>query len=282
MKKVLLVALAVIVYQGYAQKDTTAPPVYGWAHSVVSGVNLSQVSFTNWAPGGDNALSWTGTLEGKSADDQPQINWTNAYKFAYGQTRLGNQGLRKTDDKIDLESVLIYKIGPNLNPYVSASLKSQFSRGYKYDASGSSSAVSDFFDPAYLTQMAGVALQPIPELKTRLGAGFREVLTTEFPAYADNPATAEIEKTKVEGGLESVTELTWKMEENIQLIVKVELFDAFKKMDQIIVRNDNSLVMKVNKYITALLNVQLVNEAPVDPRTQVKEVIALGLSYTIL
>src|SRR5512141_1274651 len=119
MKRFLLVALVVFVAQGYAQKDTAAPPVYGWAHSAVVGVNLSQVSFTHWAPGGENALSWTGTAEGKSADDQEKFNWTNSCRFAYGQSRLGDHGLQKTDDKIDLESVLIYKIGPQYNPYVS-------------------------------------------------------------------------------------------------------------------------------------------------------------------
>ncbi len=281
MKKVLLVMMLAVVGQGYAQKDTTAP-VYGWTHGVVAGLNLSQVSFTNWAPGGENALSWTATLDGKSTNDLPVTNWSNSYKFAYGQARLGDQGLRKTDDKIDLESVLVYKLGTLVNPYVSATLKTQFSRGYKYDASGMSTAVSDFFDPAYLTQMAGASIQPIPEVKTRLGAGLREVLTSQFPQYADNPATATIEKTKTEGGLESVTEVAWKIEDNILLTVKLELFDAFKKMDQVIVRNDNSLVMKVNKYVTAIFNVQFVNEAPVDPRTQVKEVISLGLSYTLL
>ncbi len=281
MKKALLILLLAVSGQALAQKDTTAP-VYGWTHSLVSGVNLSQVSFTNWAPGGDNALSWTGTIDGKSTNDQERTNWANSYKFAYGQTRLGEQGLRKTDDKIDLESVLIYKLGTLVNPYVSATLKTQFSRGYKYEADGSSNAVSDFFDPAYLTQMAGVSLQPIPEVKTRLGAGLREVLTSQFPAYADDPKTANIEKTKTEGGLESVTDVAWKIDDNVLLTVKLELFDAFKKMNQVIVRNDNSLVMKVSKYITALFNVQFVNEAPVDPRTQVKEVISLGFTYTLL
>ena len=38
---------------------------------------------------------------------------------------------------------------------------------------------------------------------------------------------------------------------------------------------------KVNKYVTAIFSLQLINERLITPRTQVKEIIALGLSYTI-
>lgn len=81
-----------------------------WKHSVVSGITLSQVAFTDWAQGGENALAWTLLLEGKSEFDKEDLNWSNAYKFAYGQTRLGEQGLRKTDDKIDMQSVITWKM----------------------------------------------------------------------------------------------------------------------------------------------------------------------------
>ncbi len=61
-----------------------------------------------------------------------KISWNNTYKFAFGQTRLGDQGVRKTDDKIDLETVLTYKLGTMINPYFGATFKSQFASGYPY------------------------------------------------------------------------------------------------------------------------------------------------------
>jgi hypothetical protein len=276
MKKWLLIVPLISVLTAYAQQDTSAPK-FGWSHSVVAGLTLTQISFTDWAQGGENSLAWTTSLEGKSIDDQPTINWANGYRFAFGQARLSDQGLRKTDDKIDLESVLTYKLGNLVNPYFAATLKTQFTRGYKYESSGNSVSVSNFFDPGYLVQSLGVGTQPIPEVKTRLGVALREIVTSEFTAiYANDPAT------RVAGGFESVTEVNWNLAENIMFTSKLELFDPFKKMDQVIVRNDNTLALKVNKYITTVLNLQLVNEAPVSPRTQVKEVIAIGLSYALL
>jgi Protein of unknown function (DUF3078) len=267
---------------GYAQQDTAKAPEYGWKHSVVAGLTLTQVSFTDWAQGGDNALGYAASIDGKSAQDLEKTNWTTAYKFAFGQTRLGDQGLRKTDDKIDLETILTYKVGEYVNPYGAATLKSQFAKGYMYDGANNETAVSRFFDPAYLTQSVGVGYQPIPEVKTRLGVGVREILTSEFTAYSDDPATPQIETSKVDGGLESVTELEWKLDDNILFKSKLELFGPFKTLDRIVVRNDNSLVSKVSRYISVVLNVQLVNEPDISPKTQVKETLALGLSYTLL
>src|SRR5205814_9346162 len=123
-------------------------------------------------------------------------NWASAYRFSFGQARLGSQGLRKTDDIIDLATVYTLKVGGTINPYVAATLKSQFAPGKTYDNSGAETDVSKFFDPAYLTQTVGGGYQPMQEVKTRIGVGVREVLTNQFNQYADDPGTLEIEKTR--------------------------------------------------------------------------------------
>lgn len=261
--------------------QTPADSVGPWTHGLVAGLTATQVSFKDWAQGGENAFSWASTLDGKHIYDRGMLTWGNTYKFAYGQAEIGSQGVRKTDDKIDIESMLTYKMGVHVNPYFAASLKTQFTKGYIYRAIGDS-VVSDIFDPAYFTQSVGVGYQPIPEVKTRLGAALREVVTSNYRQYADDPATAEIEKTRVEGGLESVTTLDWKIEENVLLTSKIEMFAAFKQIDVVIVRNDNTLAAKVSKYLTVNLNVQLINDRVISPRTQIKQTIAFGFSYVLI
>ena len=266
-----------------AQENSAAPskPNYGWAHSLVAGLTMTQVTFTDWAQGGENALSYSISADGKSVDENPASNWTTLYKFAFGQTRLGNQGLRKTDDIIDLGSVLTYKLGSYINPYVSATFRTQFATGYVYDAVGNTTPVSQFFDPAYITQTAGVGYQPINEIKTRLGVGLREVVTNQFNQYTDDPSTLEVEKVSVDGGLESATEVNWQVSDNILFTTQLTVFDPFKTLDVAVVRDNSSITAKVSKYVTTILNLQLINEKRTTPRTQVKETLALGLSYTL-
>src|SRR5437867_1668652 len=110
---------------GIAQSATTPltpPPEFGWKQSLIAGLTLTQVAFTDWAEGGDNALAYSLTTDGKSALDEENANWTSTYKFAFGQARLGNLGLRKTDDVIDFSTVYTYKLGTFINPYGAASI----------------------------------------------------------------------------------------------------------------------------------------------------------------
>ena len=226
-------------------------------------------------------LAYTLWLNGNSTQDMEKTNWSTSYRFAFGQTRLSDQGLKKTDDEIFLESLLIYKLWTYVNPYASVTLRTQFAKGFEYPQ-GTEVAVSRFFDPAYLTQSIGAAYKPIPEVVTRLGVGVREVLTSQFRQYADDPATPDTEKVKVSGGIESVTNVEWNFAENMQLKSDLALFAPFKTMDEIIVRSDNSISAKVNKYVTVSFNVQLINDVTTTRRTQIKQVLALGLSYTLL
>ncbi len=254
---------------------------WGWGHRMLVGINLSQTSFTNWAPGGDNALAYTAWLKGNSTMEVEDYTWANTYKLAFGQSRLGNQDLRKTDDEIYLESVLIYKLRTKINPYVSASLRTQFADGFQYDAVGTPTQVSAFFDPAYLTQSAGVAYKISPVISTRLGIGLQETFSSTY-GFADDRETVGFEKSRVEGGLESVTDVGWDIAENIRYVSKLSLFSPFKAMDEVNLRWDNVLAAKVHEFISAGIDVQVVNEKRVSPRTQIKEVIFIGFNYTLL
>ncbi len=283
MKLFSRIAILVVSTIGLFAQTEPAPPASHWKHTLVAGLTVTQVSYTDWAQGGENALAYSLSIDGKSVRDVTATNWSNSYKLAYGQTRLGSKGLRKTDDKIELESVLTYKVGTSINPYGSATFKSQFDDGFKYDdVAGTQAKTSSALDPIYMTQAVGVGYQPIAQLKTRLGAALREVFSDAF-AYADDAATTPaIETSKIEGGLESVTDVEWKLDDNILFTSKLEMFAPFNSIDVVVVRNDNTLAAKVNQYISVVLNVQLINDKSVTPRTQIKETLALGISYTFL
>lgn len=252
-----------------------------WKHTGVAGLAATQVSLSNWAQGGQNAIAWTMRLEGKSEMTVPRWGWTNTYKFAYGQAKVGEKSLRKTDDQIDLASVLSYRGDHAINAYGAFTMKTQFDAGYSYDASDRRTAVSAFFDPAYLVESAGIEYKPSTLIKTRLGVALREVITSRFPSFADDPKTKTIERTKTEGGFESVTDLELKLDGNVLFTSHLELFDPINHLEKIILRSDNMVTAKVSKYIVVSLNLMLVNDVQVTSRTQVKQMLTLGINYSI-
>ena len=59
MKNHLTICIIIILFatnELFSQQDTTKK--YGWFPSGIAGLNLSQISLSNWTQGGDNALSW--------------------------------------------------------------------------------------------------------------------------------------------------------------------------------------------------------------------------------
>ena len=62
---------------------------------------------------------------------------------------------------------------------------------------------------------------------------------------------------------------------------ELELFAPIKRVGEVVVRSTTTITGKVSRYISAILSMQAINEKRVSPRTQIKESIALGLSYAI-
>ncbi len=283
MKKCIysLLLLALPLWaQETAAPDTSKPAPY-WKHSLVGSLLGSQVTYSDWVQGGENTIAWNALLDGKSVYEKGKNNWSNTYKFAFGRTRLGDKGFRKTDDRIDLESVFTYKVNVYVNPYAAATFKSQFAPGLIYDEHGVSTKVSRFLDPAYLTQSAGVGYQLLPQAKIRVGAALREILTDQYTRFADDPKTGELEKRVVEGGMESVLNVDWKWSQNLLFTSVAEWFGAFKDMKRTALRTNNTLAATVSKLVTVNFNIQTINEPRVSLRPQIKQTFGIGLNYSL-
>lgn len=282
----LFLAAAVFVFMlslnVFAQEEKKEEPKYGWQNEVAAGLNLTQTSFDNWSQGGENSLAWQFNFNAKFNNDQEKYNWSNTGKLLFGRTKVGSQDSRKSIDEIKLESVYTYKLTPYVNPYVSASAQTQLMKGYKYTDT-TNFVVSNSFDPAYFIQSAGIGFTPNEDFTTRIGAAVKETVTRDYPVpYADDPDTPEIEKTKVEPGMESVTNLNVTLAKNILFTTNLQLFSNMKAFNEIDVNWDNLLVAKVNDYINVNFNVKLFYDRDISTKRQLMQSLALGLTYTLL
>jgi hypothetical protein len=277
----MAVGLLLLVGSTWAQETAEEAPKYGWKNELVGGVNLSQSSFDNWSQGGEDNLAWQININAKFENDQEKANWINSGKLSFGHVKIGDQGSKKSVDEIRMESVLTYKTGL-FSPYAAATGQTQLTAGYDYSLDPRVQ-VSDLFDPAYLTQSAGIQYKPSEIIKTRLGAALKETLTRNHPRYSDTPDTPDtLEKTRVEFGAESVTDLEKKLAENIQLTSKLELFSNLQSAKEIDVRWDTIFTSKISKFIDVNFNVQLFYDSDISKKRQLKQALALGLSYNFM
>jgi hypothetical protein len=267
----------------FGQDKPAGEPKYGWQKEMVGGLNLTQTSFDNWKQGGENSYAWQVNLNLKFINDQEKTNWSNTGKFTYGSTKTGDQEMRKSIDEIKLESVFTYKLGVLINPYVAVTGETQFAPGYNY-GTDPKSQISAFMDPGYLRESAGLGIKPSEIVKTRLGVSFKQTVTNDYYAlYAvDDLSTTEIEKIKNEIGAESVTDVSWKVSDNSLFTSKLELFSAFTTFQEIDVNWDNILTTKISKYFNVNFNFKLFYDRDISKMRQIKQAIALGVSYSFL
>ena len=271
--------LIVILFFTFAigQETEEKKPEYGWKNEGVAGLNFTQNKFDNWSQGGEDSWSWQLDINAKFENDQVKYNWSNSIKISYGKTKVGDASARKAADEIKLESVYTYKLGHYVNPYAAVTGLTQFTDGYDY-SSDPKVKISGFMDPGYFTQSAGIGIEPNTHIKTRLGAALKETITNSDTAaiiFADG------EDTRVEYGAESVTDINYKFNEILLYTSKLELFSNLNRIDEIDVTWDNLVSAKLTKYITASLNVKLFYDKDISERRQLKQTLAVGLSYNL-
>lgn len=276
--KVMLLLTTLMFGLVLAQDESTSP----WTSSVKGGLNLTQTGFDNWAAGGENAFAWQMNLNYSFLQNLEKTTWSNTGKFLYGATKTGEVEMRKSVDEIKMESVLTYKLGSKINPFVAVTGESQFGAGYNY-STDSSFQISAFLDPGYFRESVGAGYSINENLASRLGLSFKQTVTSDYPApYADDASTTEVETVRSEFGAESVTDFIYTVSENAIYVAKLELFSAFSAFDEIDANWDNTLTVKVSEYFNMNVNLKIVYDKDISVKRQIKQSMALGINYTFI
>lgn len=264
--------------QGTAKLDSL-----GWHNELIGSLNFTQSSFSNWAGGGEDNSSWLLGGRGRFKRYGHRTNWSNVLRLEYGETKQKNQDSRKAYDLIFAESIVDFNTSRLIKPYARASAKTQFTAGYDY-APDPKVKVSDFADPLYLTQGAGVGFQVKPYLITRFGLGLQETFADQFAAtYTDDPATPDkLEKSRIEGGLESVSELDRTINKQLGLKSRLALFWAFNNTDQVDVDWMTDINLKAMGALGMTFKFELLYNKDVMDKIQWQQVLGIGVTYSFL
>lgn len=258
------------------------PAVGTWKPSAVGQFNVNQNAFSNWVPGGVDSLAWQVNLNLGADYSDPDWLWTNKGKFAYGATRSGIQDFRKSADEIRIESVLTWNLPFVVKPYAALRAETQFTTGYEYDANNVATPKTGFLDPGFFTQSVGVGYAVSEVMKTRVGFAVRETVTKDYSLAADNLNTLDIEKLKVEPGVEWVTDCKRKLSDILVSTWQLNVFSNCKATDQIVVRWDWLLSANVAKYVTVNLNLIVFYDKAMSTQRQLSETLSVGLTYSFI
>jgi hypothetical protein len=282
--------------------DTTQ----GWKKGGVFAANLAQTSLTNWAAGGQKSVAFNSIFAVFANLKQGKSRWDNSLDLGYGLMNQGEQGFRKTDDKIDFLSKYGREAFKNFYYAALLNFKTQLAPGYNYPDATTKDKISDLFAPAYLLVALGMDYKPNAYLSVFLApltAKFTFVTAPSLSAAGAFGVTpGKKSRAEIGGYLRAIyTKNDFKSEfmKNVSFTTKIDLFSNYADHPQNIDVNWETLIaMKVNKYISVSFNTVLLyddnilipldrnhNGNMTDPgdfpgkRVQFKEILGVGFSY---
>jgi hypothetical protein len=263
-----------------------------WKTTLIGGLNLNQISFTNWAAGGDNSVSGNALLSFTASHKKGDWGWDSFLDFAIGGNQTGSDPLEKTDDKIDISTKVGYNYSKDYYLSYLFSFKSQFTEGFDEDTH---ERISNFLAPGYVLNSIGVDLKPNDQTSVFLSPATMKttfVLDDALSAAGDFGVDPG-EEIRNEIGAYFIVRYKHTLMENVDFGTKLELFASYTNNPQNIdVSWDVLLSFKVNKYINATLQTSLLYDDDIvvpktkeDGRdgkgTQFKEVFGIGFSYKV-
>ena len=253
-----------------------------WTADVVAAVRYNWYNFSNWQKDGTSNYTWLVTYDADVQGKWKVANWRNLIDIDLGQTWTKGVGKRKSNDRLFWESMLDFNMTEVLKPYIGNRFETQFMAGYEYsedeDGNEVKKAISSFMDPAYETQVAGLAYVPNDNFSQRIGFANRMTISNGY-GYADDKDTKKFEKFRDEPGLESITEAKYAFSDIVSFKTRLWAFTNFEGTEKIDGLWENLLSVMIAPLIELQVGYDMAYDYDLDENTQYKSMVLFGLTW---
>lgn len=290
--------------------EPVTPPKF-WTTGMLTELGFSQVSLNNWAAGGSGSVALNSFVNAHANYAKGSMFWDNRIQLAYGFLQSFEDGYRKSNDKIVLDSKWGYKAINKFYFSANFNFRSQFSPGFEYSKSTIekdgeketitiAKKVSKFLAPAYLS--LGLGIDYKPGNGKDISVNFAP-LTGNAVIVADTISTlrakygnAKHEAVRWELGAQFKAALNKNVLKNMKVNTTLTLFsDYLNKPQNIQVNWDLQITYVLNKYLTTGIRTNLIyddnvliatnkvndkNETIMTKKVQLQEVFSVNFAYT--
>ncbi len=291
MKKIFFTSLTLIfAIFSNAQADTV------WRKGGLIALNFSQVSLTNWAAGGQNSISGNSIINYYANYKKGKRSWENNIDLGYGLVLQGKDpSLLKSDDKIDLTSKYGWQASEKWYYSALFNFRSQFTNGYSYP--NDSVVISKFLSPGYILLAPGMDYKPNDFFSLFLSPATLRFLIVADKTLSANGAFGIDSSENIRTEVGAFLKATFKKDLNpvLNLQTSLDLFSNYlDHPERIDINWQTLLLLKVSKYISASLSLQLLYDYDtkitfykddgvtvdhIGPGVQFKEAIGIGFAY---
>ena len=280
VKKIVLgflILLTSLVYSQEQQQDTIPAPKWK-IHGRVAFI-FNQSSFSNWASGGENTVAGNININYDFNYKQGNINWDSRIISGYGLSYLGAQGYRKTNDRLEVNSLLGVKTGNYWFLSFIGNFRTQYANGFDYSKKPKA-AVSGFFSPAYLTFGPGMLWKKSDNLSINIAPATARY-TFVSNSFSGQFGVAEGKNAAFSLGFNLSSYYKLQLMENIEMENIITLYsDYLANVRNVDLDYQTNIRFKVNKNIKMHITFHTIIDDNASSRIQFRQLFGLGVNYS--
>ncbi len=300
--KIRLTAILVLISMiAFSQEE-----VKDWKINGKVGLNTSEVGFYNWAQGGQNSIAGIAFFQLNANMNKNDWKWDNKLDLEYGLMQNEGEIVKKSDDRIELDSRVGRKAFDNWYYSAFLNFKTQFTDGFDYK-NNDSIPTSTIMAPGYLSFGLGMDYKPCEHFSATVAPLSSKITFVLDETLSDNGSFGvkgaeynalgqkikDGEKYRVEMGASITLRYKKDLFKNVNLDTRLDLFSNYLDNPQNIdVSWEAALTMKVNSFLNAVVKTHLIYDDDIDiaidkgsegiyigPAVQFKQSISVGLMY---
>ncbi|MFT7901276.1 DUF3078 domain-containing protein [Tenacibaculum ascidiaceicola] len=277
MKKLLAIAVLFGTLTVNAQEEKKEEPKEGWKRSGNISFLFNQSAFNNWLAGGTNNISGTIGLNYDFNYTKGDWAWDNKLIVSYGLTKLKGEEVQKTDDRLELNSLLGKKASGYWYYSTFFNFKTQMSSTYI-----SGEQTSHFFSPAYFQFGPGMLWKKHDNLKVNIAPATSKLIYVHKHLTDLGPAFGVDQNETTRYELGAAVNAYYKLDvmKNVSVENILNLYSNYlEDFQNVDIDYTINVVMKVNKYLSANLSMQAIYDDNAFEGFQTREVFGLGINY---
>jgi hypothetical protein len=266
-------------------KDTTN---IGWKKAGTISLLFNQSAFNNeWQGGGTSNVAGNFGLNYNFNYKTKEVVWDNKVIAAYGLTKLKGESTSKTDDRFEFTSLYGKKASGDWFYSGFLNFKTQFDSGFETTTDADTDIdtevkISHFFSPAYLQIGPGMLWKKSDNLKVNFAPATSKLIyvDSKFTTSGSSFGVLEGDTTRFEFGAAINAYYKLNLIENVAMENILNLYSNYLEDPQNVdIDYQMSLVMKINKYMSANISVQAIYDDNSIKAVQISEVFGLGVNY---
>ena len=256
-------------------KDST------WMYKGNISVLGSQSSFSQWQAGGSNNFALNANLNYDINYKTEEWNWDTKFIASYGLNKIKGEDRKKTDDRIEINTVLGKKAFENWYYSFFANFKTQFDTGLNPD--DETERISHFMSPAYLQFGPGMLWKKNDNLKVNISPATAKLIFVHghFTDFGESFGVEQGKTSRFEFGASVNAYYKATIMENFSIENILNLYSNYledpKNVD---IDYQLNAVLKVNKYISTNLTFQAVYDDNAYKGFQVRHTLGVGFNAT--